>query len=298
MDHSHYDWSPLNASRAKLTWPDNARVALCVIVVLECVEWHPSTGNYQVPNLAGGYGWGAHPNVTAWSHREYGHRVGVYRVLDVLAKHGIKPTIAVDALTAKHYPYLIEHCRSFDCEFIAHGMSVNQMITSRMSADEESDYIRTSVEAVTAATGVRPVGWLGPEHGESMRTPGLLARAGLRYVCDWVNDEQPYRMQVEEGDLHALPVSLPLDDIQALWNRRMEIGHYRAMIEETFDTLHGEGDNNGRLLVLTLHPFLIGQPFRIGSLDAALENIVGRGGVWTATGGAIVDWYRRQRASP
>jgi peptidoglycan/xylan/chitin deacetylase (PgdA/CDA1 family) len=297
MDHSYYDWSPLNASRAKLTWPDYARVALCVIVVLECVEWLPPIGNYQVPNLAGGYGWGTHPNVTAWSHREYGHRIGVYRVLDVLAKHGIKPTIAVDALTARHYPYLIEHCRSLDCEFIAHGMSVNRMITSRMSVDEESDYIRTSLEAVTAATGAQPLGWLGPEHGESTRTPELLAQAGLRYVCDWANDEQPYRMHVEQGNLHALPVSLPLDDIQALWNRRIEIERYRAMIEETFDTLHGEGDNNGRLLVLTLHPFLIGQPFRIGSLDAALGNIVSRGGVWAATGGAIVDWYSRQRAS-
>lgn len=292
MDHGHYEWAPLTATRAKIRWPDGAHVAVCVIAVLEHAEWKPPQGHYQVPNLAGGYGWGPFPDVTAWSHREYGHRVGVYRVLDVLARHGIRPTIALDALTAENYPFLVSHCLKRGCETIAHGISVNRMITSRMSEDEEREYIRTSIEAVSRATGTPPIGWLGPEGGESARTPQLLAEAGLRYVCDWANDEQPYRMKVAEGELYSLPVSLPLDDVNALWDRRIEIDRYAAMLRETFDVLYRDGADNGRLLVLRLHPFLIGQPFRIGYLDQALQYIVQHGRVWTATGSEVIEWCR------
>lgn len=293
MDHDHYDWSPLNATRRKLVWPDKARVALCVIVVLEHAEWKTPPDSFQVANLAGGYGWGPFPDYTAWSHREYGNRVGVFRVLDALQRHGIRPTVAIDALTAEHYPFVVRHCVERGCEFIAHGISVNRMITSRMAEAEEREYIRTSIDAVTRATGTPPRGWLGPESGESPRTPQLLAGAGLRYVCDWANDEQPYRMKVPEGELHALPVSLPLDDLNALWERHIDIDAYSLMIRETFDTLHAEGADNGRLLVLTLHPFLIGQPFRIGALDEALDHVMRHDAVWSATGSEIVDWYAR-----
>lgn len=292
MDHDHYDWAPLNTTRPKIAWPGKAKVALCVIVVLEHAEWKAPPEGFQVSNLAGGYGWGPFPDVTAWSHREYGNRVGVFRVLDVLERHGIKPTVALDALTAEHYPYLVRHCSARGCEFVAHGISVNRMITSRMPETEERQYIRTSIDAVTKATGKTPLGWLGPESGESERTPQLLAEAGLDYVCDWANDEQPYRMKVPKGRLHALPVTFPLDDVNALWERHIDIDAYGTMIRETFDTLYRDGADNGRLLVLTLHPFLIGQPFRIGTLDAALAHIVEHDGVWSATGSEIIDSYR------
>jgi peptidoglycan/xylan/chitin deacetylase (PgdA/CDA1 family) len=295
MDHAHYDWSPLNATRAPLRWPDNARVALCVIVTLEHMEWSRPPNSYQIANLPGGYGQGPFPDVTAWSHREYGHRVGIFRVLNVLDKYGLKPTIAMDVLTAENYPFLVRHCLGRGDEIIGHGMSVNRMITSRMSEHEELDYLQTSVQALRHAIGRAPAGWLGPESGESTRTPQLLARLGIRYVCDWVNDEQPYPLHVPEGELYALPVALPVDDVHALWDRRIDIDRYGAMLAETFDTLYDEGASNGRLLVLHLHPWLIGQPFRIGCLDEALGHMLRRQGVWAATGSEIIDWYRRQR---
>jgi peptidoglycan/xylan/chitin deacetylase (PgdA/CDA1 family) len=295
MDHEHYDWAPLNADRPALAWPERARVALCVIVNLEHMEWSQAPGAYKLPNLAGGYGQGPFPDVTAWSHREYGHRVGIFRVLEALDGLGIKPTIAMDALTAEHYPFLVRHCRARGDEIIGHGISVSRMITSRMPEDEEREYIRSSVASLTRAFGTAPGGWLGPEYGESPRTPRLLAEAGLRYVCDWVNDEQPYRLNVPAGELYALPISLPLDDVNALWDRRMDIDRYGAAIKETFDTLYREGATSGRLLVLHVRPWLIGQPFRIGVLEDALRHVTRREGVWTATGSAIVDWYRGAR---
>ena len=289
MDHEHYAWAPLNGSRAKLSWPGGARVAVCAIVSLGHAEWKRPEGSYQAPNFAGGYGWGPFPDVTAWSHREYGHRVGVFRVLDVLEKHGIPPTIAIDAMTARHYPWLVRHCVARGGEIIAHGVSASQVITSLMSEAQEREYIRTSVDAVADATGKAPMGWLGPDSGESARTPQLLAEAGLRYVCDWANDEQPYRMNVPQGDLRALPVSLPLDDVNALWDRRMDADRYGRMIVETFEALYRDGADHARLLTLTLHPFLIGQPFRIGVLDAALAHVAKHEGVWRATGAQIVE---------
>jgi len=120
-------------------------------------------------------------------------------VLDVLDKYSIKATLAMDALTAEKYPYLVRHCLDRGCEVIGHGISVSRMITSNMSLEEEDEYIRASVESVTRATGSAPRDWLGPEYGESTRTPQLLPRAGLSYVCNWANDEQPYPMKTDQG---------------------------------------------------------------------------------------------------
>ena len=224
MDHQHYDWSPFNQQRGVLRWPNDARVAVCVIVTLEHMEWSPPSGTYQNPVLSGGYGASPFPDVTRWSHREYGHRVGIFRLLDLLQKHGLKPTVAMDVLTAQNYPFLVRHCQSKGCEIIGHGMSVSRLITSNMSEDEERKYIETSIRELANATGAPPRGWLGPEYGESARTPQLLAQAGIEYVCDWTNDEQPFPVKTPEGELFALPVMLPLDDVNALWDRRVTIG--------------------------------------------------------------------------
>jgi peptidoglycan/xylan/chitin deacetylase (PgdA/CDA1 family) len=221
--------------------------------------------------------------------------VGVFRVLEVLEKHGIKPTVAMDALTAENYPYLVRHCVGRGCEFIGHGIAVTQMITSEMSEEEEERHIRSSVEALRKTTGSAPLGWLGPEYGESARTPQLLARAGVRYVCDWVNDEQPYPMNTTRGELYCLPIMLELDDVKALWDRRVPVARYGAMLKEAFDEMYRDGAENGRLLVLNLHPWLIGQPFRIGHLDSALGHMMAQAGVWAALGSEIVEWFRQNR---
>jgi peptidoglycan/xylan/chitin deacetylase (PgdA/CDA1 family) len=294
MDHDHYEWSPI-VTRPKLQWPGDARVALCVIVALEHVEWAPPEGSVQAPNLY------THlalqrpiPEIWSVSHREYGHRVGIFRMLDVLKKHGIRPTIALDALTARHYRWLVRYCAERGCEFIAHGISASRMITSRMSEADERAYIAESIEAVRDATGSAPQGWSGPEYGESTRTPQLLAEAGIRYVCDWVNDEQPYPMKTEPP-LYALPVMVELDDVVALRDRRFRVDEYAVQLTEAFDTIYRDSAASGRALVLNLHPWLMGQPFRIGFLDDALAHMVRHRHVWAATGSEVIDAYRSSR---
>jgi allantoinase len=217
----------------------------------------------------------------------------VFRVLDVLEKYGIKPTVAMDVLTAENYPYLVRRCRQHGGEMIGHGISVSRMISGKMSEQDERHYIRASVHRLKAAIGAAPVGWLGPESGESERTPQLLAEPGLRYVCDWNNDEQPYRMNTRQGELFALPVMLEMDDVNALWYRRLAIDRYAELLKEGFARMYRDGAQTGRLVVLNLHPWLIGQPFRIRYLDAALGEMVRRQGVWAATGAEIIGWYRQ-----
>ena len=289
MDHEHYDWSPI-VDRPQLRWPRGARLALCTIVALEHVEWAPPAGSVQAPNLY------AHlavrrpiPEFWSISHREYGHRVGIFRLIEVLEKHGVRPTIAMDAMTARNYPYLVRHLRERGCEFIAHGVSASRMITSRMSEVEERAYIDESIAAVRAATGRLPAGWCGPEYGESARTPQLLAQAGIRYVCDWANDEQPYRMTTAAGELYALPVMVELDDAFALRDRCFRVDEYCAQLTDAFDTMYRDAAISGRLLAINLHPWLMGQAFRIEFLDEALAHMVRHTEVWCATGSEIID---------
>ncbi len=295
MDHPHHEWSPIS-TRTVLRWPDDSPVALCAILVLEHMEWQPPAGSFQVARLAGGSAPRDFPDYARLSHREYGHRVGIFRLLDVLENVGVPATIAMDAFTAENYPFLVRHCLHRGCEIIAHGISVSRMITSGMSEDEERAYIRASVDAITKAAGTAPRGWLGPEYGESERTPRLLAEAGLDYVCDWANDEQPYRMTAGDNPFFALPILYELDDVAALAQRRVTLETYHRMLTESFDTLHSDGTSNGRLMTLNLHPWLIGQPFRVGILDRALAYMKDNGGFWPATGSSIIDWFRSQPA--
>ena len=289
MDHEHYEWSPINR-RGAFRWPNGARIALCVVVTLEKMEWEAPPGSFTTP-LAGGLGDRPFPDYARVSHREYGHRVGIFRLLDVLEKHGIPATVAMDAMTAEANPYLVDHCRQRGAEIIGHGISASRMITGRMTEEDEEEYVHSSVETLRQATGAVPKGWLGPEYGESERTPGILARAGVNYVCDWVNDEQPYRLPTAHGDVCALPLLWELDDVNALWDRRLPVDRYARLLQESFDGLYEGSRESGLLMAFNLHPWLTGQPFRVGFLDQALGHMVRRQGVWAATGSQIAEWF-------
>ena len=290
MDHPHYAWSPL-VDRKRLLWPNGARMAVCVIVSLEHLEWSPHGGSFQTPALYNR----PLPDYRGYSHREYGHRVGIFRVLDVLQKHGITPTIAMDALTAQHYPYLVNHCLQRGCEIIGHGMAVSQVISSRMSQVQRNG--TTSSKSIEVPDGSHasstPKGWLSPEYGESSRTPEILAEAGIEYVCDWANDEQPYPMTTPKGSLFALPLLLDLNDSFALRERGFPVHEYAGMIKDACDTIHADAAETGLLFALNVHPWIMGQPFRIGYLDRALGHVMSKPDVWAATGSEIIQWYRQ-----
>lgn len=295
MDNPYYDWSPIS-TRPPLRWPHGARIAFCVIVNFEHMDWLPPEGAMVAPS---GQRRRPYPLVTdihETSYHDYGTRVGAFRVMRLLDRYGLKATVALDAGVAKGCPTLVQECRRRSWEFIGHGLALSQMITERMPEEQERDYIRQSLDAVRQASGQVPAGWIGMDYGESTRTVRLLAEAGVRYVCDWPNDEQPYRMKVPVGQMVSLPVSVELDDVFTHTLRLIPIQRYTTMITETFDRLYADGGTSGRLLVLNLHPTRIGQPFRARYLDVALAHIMHREGVWAATGSEIVDWYLKEHA--
>jgi allantoinase len=283
MDQDFYQWSPI-VTRPALRWPDNARVALAVIVNLEHWDWEvPANTPLPVTPMGGPEGlWTgnqpAFPDIGGYGNHEYGNRVGIFRILAVLDKYGIRPTLALDKVIADHYPILVNEGLQRGAEFIAHGLTRRQIIHIGMSEAEERDYIRTSIAAVARATGKRPIGWSGPDFQETLNTPNLLAAEGIRYVCDWGNDEQPYKMTPNTGELYSLGVN----EVNLLWR-------------DWFDGLYADGAANGRLMVLHLHPWIMGQPWRIRHLDEVLGHICAYQGVWQATGGEIIDWFKAQQ---
>lgn len=274
-DHGHYEWSPITARPAP-AFPDGARLALSVIVVLEHLEWQPPPEAITNRRLPGGFGPLPFPDYVKHTHREYGHRVGVFRLLDLLERHGIPPLVAIDAMTVERYPWLARHVHERGCELVGHGISLSRMISSRMSASEERAYISESLDAVASVSGSRPEGWFGIEYNESHRTPALLAEAGVRWVCDWVNDEQPYRMHVEDGELWSVPLLLTADDANTMGTRRVPIDRYCQLLVDSAEVM---ADDGGRHLFIALRPWLSGQPFRARSLAEAFGTLMAIDGV-------------------
>jgi peptidoglycan/xylan/chitin deacetylase (PgdA/CDA1 family) len=293
MDNPYYGWSPLPA-RPQLRWPDEARIAVCIIVSLEYVELTPPAEALTPPSVVYMGPWPRVWDIPEVSHHEYGNRVGVFRVMKLLDRYRIRATVAMDAALAQVAPALVQHCMDRRWEFVGHGIAASRLISERMSEDEERATIRTSLDVLQEATGYRPVGWLSADYGESSRTVRLLADEGVRYVCDWPNDEQPYTMTVPTGTMVSLPVTLELDDIYTHRRRFIPTERWAEMAIEAFDQLYRDGERSGRLLVFNLHPWTIGQPFRIRHLGRVLEHMAGHSRVWKATAGEIVTWYEEQ----
>jgi allantoinase len=293
MDQDYWDWSPV-VKRPPLQWPGGARVAVCLLVDLGYYDWKPPQGAFDPPTHTPPHSMNPYPDYVTVTHREYGHRVGIFRMMEVLDRYGIKATVPMDAYTAEHYPILVDECHSRGWEIIGHGLSQRQAITSLMSEGEERLYIQRSIDVLRRATGRSPAGWLGPEHSQSARTPEILAGMGIRYCCDFPNDEQPYRVHTATGELYALPCMIEIGDTMGHFNRKLPLPRWVQMVKETFDVMHADAAATGLALVFRLHPWCVGQPYRIKYLEEIVRHMAGREGTWIATGSEIIDWYRRQ----
>ncbi len=289
-DHDWFEWAPI-PDRPRLSWPDGASLAVAVVVNLTAVEWE-ADGPGPVPP-PGGRGVGAHPDFPRMSHREFGHRVGVFRLLAIATDLGLPVAAAVDVLTAEHYPSLLAHLLPAADEVLAGGLSASRPVTSLMSKEEEADYVTVTLERLERAIGVRPRGWISPENSQSDRTPAVLAAAGVDYLADWGNDDQPYPLSGLGAGLWSFPLSWELSDLSAMFLRGVSPGDYMASVDEAAAVLSAEGDAGpGRVLGLHLHPWVSGQAFRSGAVEQALTRLRERPRVWLSTPGRIVEWCR------
>lgn len=290
MDHEHYGWDPL-PRRSALVWPNGATVAVVPLVLLEVHE-DPVPDWPQYTSVGGGLV-RASPNISRVSTREYGHRVGIFRMIEALRACSIRPTVAIDALSAELYPFLVRWLSDAGSEFIAHGISVNRPLHGAMTEVEERHYISETLDRLAAA-GVETTGWLGPEYGESMRTPQILDELGISYVCDWCNDEQPYQMSTANG-LVALPLLADLDDQTTLIGRMADLQAYGRHLERCVVALARDGSQAGRVMAFAVRPWVMGQPFRIGVFEKFLAVGVATPGVWFARSGEVVTEWRETR---
>jgi allantoinase len=292
-ENNFYERKPI-VSRSKFTWPNGARIAFGVMVCLEHYELRPPKGAFLPVNLPGAGGRAPYPDVRAYSQRAYGSRVGVFRVMNALEKHGMKATAPIDVSTARNSPELVSKLRQLGWEIAGHGHAITQVISSKMTDVQERKYIRTALDALEDRFGSRPAGWHSPEYGESARTPGLLAELGVKYVADWPNDEQPYRMSTDGGPLISVPVAVDLDDVFAHWHRKISMERWQRAVTEALDQPLADEQRSGRMMLLNLHPWLIGQPWRITFLEALLGDIAKRKDIWLATAGEIAAWADKQ----
>lgn len=286
MDHDRYAWSPIYA-RPAIRWPSGAGLALSACISLEWFRFD----NPKHPVPAQGAPTKEYPDYREWTLRDYGLRVGVFRLIEVLRSHGITPTVAINAEVCRRFPALIEGLG--DCEIVGHGETASLPAHPGLSEAEERDGIRRSLETVRNATGQPVRGWLSPSQIETPRTLDLLAAEGIEYTLDWVNDDVPYEMRTTSGPLCAVPGPWELSDINAVWTLHHTSQEFGQQIVDGIALLAAEAaEVGGRTLTIGLRPWIMGQAHRIGDLDDALRRALAGVSVWAATAGEIVDAFR------
>ncbi len=291
MDHDRYAWSML-PRRKPVAWPDGARVALWVVPAL---EWFPLDMK-GVPFKPPGAMQTAYPDLRHYSLRDYGNRVGIFRVMQALDQHGIRASVAVNAAVAARYPSLLQACVQRNWEIIANGQDMDHLHHGGLPLEDESKLVADTLALLRKASGQPVRGWLSPAKSESAATPDLLRAAGVDYLCDWVNDDMPYPMRTASGVLHAMPHPIDMDDTTILVQNHHTEDDFRDQLCDQFDMLYRESaTQGGRIMAISLHPWVIGQPYRIGALEQALNHIMRHRGVWAATGSEILDaWMAAQ----
>ncbi|WP_234984202.1 polysaccharide deacetylase family protein [Roseivivax jejudonensis] len=233
------------------------------------------------------------PNVPEWAARDYGNRVGIFRLMKVLDRFGVRATAALNSDVCENHPHIIREALARNWEFMGH----NQSNTTRLNAvppGAERTVIADTLSTIAAATGIRPKGWLGAGLQETWSTLEHLADEGVQYVADWVNDDQPYTMTLPRGRrMTSIPYSTQINDKPVFERFHHTADTFRDMICRQFDVLYEEGGDSGRVMAIALHPYVSGVPHRITALSEALAHISGHSDVWMATGGEISDAWRR-----
>jgi peptidoglycan/xylan/chitin deacetylase (PgdA/CDA1 family) len=263
--------------------------------VIAPLTWFPLTMS-RLPKAPIGAFDDPFPNFRDYTHRDYGNRVGAFRVMETLERFGVPVTAPVNAAVCERYPALVEEALRHRWEFAGHGLNMARIHDAEMSEAEEAQTIATALRTVRRVAGQPVTGWLSPANGESPRTLDLLASAGVQYVCDWVNDELPYPVQTKHGRIHAMPYSHDINDATMIWASHHSPSEFVRQVQDQFDWLYDEArTRGGRIFTLVLHSWCIGQPHRIRALDRIFERIANRPGVWMGTGAQILDCFQAQQ---
>lgn len=280
-----YDYIPIT-ERKPVAWPGGARVA--VYVGLNIEHFHvdrPSTSIWEGT---------AHlqPDPLNYGWRDYGNRVGIWRLIEIFDRYGVRPSVLLNSDAAVRYPQIVTAGLERGWAWLAHGRTNSRLHANFDSREAEREELAEIVDTIRRRTGRCPKGWMGPGLTETFNTPELLRELGLSYVLDWTADDQPFHLNVP--GLLSVPYSVEINDISMFVARSFTGPEFCRAIIDHFDQVYADATGSGRVVALALHPFVIGQPSRAKYLDKALAYIAGHEGVWLTTSDAIAEAYLSQ----
>jgi len=284
MSQTHHNRYPYRSiiDRPDYSWPKGHRLAIYFGVNYEVFDFEGGLGPQLAPSKT-------EPDVMNYAWRDYGNRVGAWRLFDLFDRLKLRTTALLNADVLDRCPGLAEACRDRGDEIAAHGGS-NAEAQGKMTKRGERAMIAEVTERLTA-WGARPTGWLGPWISESRYTPDLLAAEGYCYVLDWAHDDQPTRLSTDNGSILSVPYSQEINDLPAVIERKQEGESFAAMLQAAITQLLSECDRRPVVLGVALHPYIMGQAHRVPALAKVLETLRDADDprIWWTTAGAIAD---------
>jgi peptidoglycan/xylan/chitin deacetylase (PgdA/CDA1 family) len=273
--------------RKPFSWPGGKTLAVWIIPNVEVWHYDSPAGTGISPNPSNRV-----PDVVNYAWREYGMRVGLWRMADVLDGAGVKATVALNSQVCVEHPKAIEEMNKRGWEFMGHG-TTNSENLGGLPLETEKKVIAHVLKTIGDATGRRPRGWLGTGLTQTHNTLDILAEQGVTYCGDWNNDDQPCPMKVKRGTMIGIPYCMEINDIP-LFIRKGYTGeqYYRSLMDQ-FEGLMADSGKHARVMGIPLHPMITGQPLRAKYLARALAEMKRHDKAWFATGGEIIDAYER-----
>lgn len=272
--------------RKPFTWPGNNTLAVWFAPNVEVWHYDSAFGVGVSPNPSNYL-----PDVYNYAWREYGMRVGLWRIAEALDEAGVRATVALNSQVCDVFPKVIEEMKKRNWELMGHGQT-NSATLAGLNPEQERDTIRNILKTIEQASGQRPRGWLGAGLAETHNTLDILAEEGVIYCGDWNNDDQPYPMKVKSGKMYSIPYCAEINDIPLYLRKGYTGEQYLRSVVDQFDTLYSDSRRQPRVMGIPLHPMISGQPLRINYLKRAIAHMKEHKGVWFATGSEIIDAYQ------
>lgn len=295
-----YDYVPM-PQRNPIRWPGDR--GLAVIVTLNLETWDLVKDSAE-PYYAGGPPIlpdilpGNIPDLPNFSWREYGQRVGLWRLIDLLDDLSVPASCSANAVTFERRPQMTDAAISRGWELLAHNYEQGELLT-RYAHDPaaEREVIQRSIETFERHVGRRPVGWLSSSLRGTMNTAGILASEGFLFYCDIMNDDQPFMIRTDHGPIVGLPYSNVVNDFTMLTRQALTTDQFRDQLIEEFDVLHAESKHSARIMNIGLHPHVTGRAHRIRALREFLVHARRHDDVWWPRREEIATWYRDNHAA-
>jgi allantoinase len=284
QDMARYEWA-MSVDRPKLALPDGKSVAALIVVPLEFFMLNPSAKPFKHPGAMVT----PFPDLRHYTSRDYGNRVGVFRILKALKAAGLRATFPVNAVLLTKKRPLIDTIIADGHEIAAYGWDTDSIHWGGIDPAVEADYVANTRAAFTAA-GLHPRTWMSPARQQSAATPDLIKAAGFDVCLDWESDAVAWDMRTDHGPLRCVPVSGEMDDRKILIDQRQSEAEWRDQVLAARDLLVAEAPRfGGQVLSFTLTPYVTGLPFRIWALREVLTSLGTDANVWSATASEIAD---------